>query len=145
MGTEQSKYPKPKEILDPPVDFKKETIDAVIEWKLQYFMGGWKQKSKEEQVNALEQLILKLCGVYGEEVLVNKQGDSFYFVPSKNTIVIDKNNPSIISTLHEFKHKLSGESEKLACRWSVQLFKEVFPKSFAELRFKEGTHMLIKK
>ena len=145
MTTENTKYPQPNEILDPPVDFKKETIDAVIDWKLQYFMGGWKEKSKTEQIDALEQLILKLCGVYGEEVHVNKLGDSFCFVPSKNTIHIDKNNPSIISTLHEFKHKLSGESEKTACRWSVQLFKECFPKAFAELKFKEGTHMLIKK
>ena len=140
-----TKYPKEQDILSPEIEFKKQTIDAVIEWKLQFFMGNWKDKNKTEKLNALEQLILKLCGVYGEEVHVNKLGDSFCFVPSKNTIHIDKNNPSIISTLHEFKHKLSGESEKTACRWSVQLFKECFPKAFAELKFKEGTHMLIKK
>lgn len=142
---ENTKYPTPEEILHPPVDFKDETIDAVIEWKLKYFNPQWKEKTKEDQVNALEELILKLCVVYSVEVNINKLGDSFCFIQNKNMIQIDKNNPSIISTLHEFKHKLNGENEKTACRWSVQLFKACFPKAFEQLKFKEGSHMLIKK
>lgn len=143
IGT-KSKYPTAEEIMNPEVDFKDNTIKTLLDWKVEFF-PKWNKKSKEEQLNALETLIQKLCGVYEEEVSVEKNGDLFCFVPSENTIHLDKNNPSIISTLHEFRHKLNGADEKAACRWSVQLFKKCFPTSFKNLEFHKGSHLLVRK
>ena len=137
-------YPTEKDIMNPEVDFKNATVKAVLEWKLNFF-PNWNTKAKEEQVNALEELIQKLCGVYGEKVIVDKKTDVFCFIPKTNTVCLDKNNPSIISTLHEFRHKLNGPDETSACRWSVQLFKRCFPKSFEKLEFAKGSHLLKKK
>jgi len=56
------------------------------------------------------------------------------------TIYLSDNNPSIISALHEFGHYLYGKSELKACRFSVHLFKEIFPIAYKKLKW-EG-HML---
>lgn len=138
------RYPTPEEIMKPEVPFKDDTLKAIMDWKLNFF-PNWQKKSNEEKLSALEYLIQKLCGVYEEVVAVNKYGVSFSFEPGSNTIHMDKENPSIISTLHEFRHKLNGADETSACRWSVQLFKRCFPKSFNKLMFKPGTHLLIRK
>lgn len=138
------KYPSPEEIMNPIVAFKPVTVNAVMDWKLNFF-PNWNTKSNEEKLTALEYLIQKLCVVYGENVGVNKYSDRFSFSGDENTINLDKENPSIVSTLHEFRHKINGSSEASACRWSVQLFKKCFPKSFDKLMFKPGTHLLIRK
>jgi hypothetical protein len=140
----KSKYPTAEEIMNPAVSYKDDTLAEMMAWKTKFF-PNWNTKPKEEQLEALKALILKLCGVYGEEVIVDKNGDSYCFIPGENTICLDKNNPSIISTLHEFRHKINGADETSACRWSVQLFKRCFPRSFEKLEFKKGSHLLIRK
>lgn len=57
-----------------------------------------------------------------------------------NEIMLDHNHASVVSTLHEFGHYLMGDSELEACRFSVWLFAEAFPGSYAKLHF-DG-HML---
>ena len=47
---------------------------------------------------------------------------------------------SVITFLHEWGHHLRGRSEREACRWSINLFRRCFPRSFARCRF-DG-HML---
>lgn len=64
-----------------------------------------------------------------------------YQIEQKRIILTDP--PSILSALHELGHHLYGESELDACRFSVHLFKEEFPKSFAKLTWKG--HQLVKK
>jgi len=34
--------------------------------------------------------------------------------------------------MHEWSHSL-GKGEKEACRWSINLFRKIFPKSYAKL------------
>lgn len=55
-----------------------------------------------------------------------------------NTIVLAK--LSVVTLLHEFAHA-RGFDERRACRFSLNLFRRVFPRSFARCRF-EG-HMLV--
>jgi len=55
-------------------------------------------------------------------------------------IYLSANSPSIISALHEFGHYKYGRSELKACRFSVHLFKEIFPIAYKKLKW-EG-HML---
>lgn len=60
------------------------------------------------------------------------------YIPSKDTIIL--HGMSVVSFLHEWGHKLHGRSEQEACRWSINLFRQCFPRSFARCRF-DG-HML---
>jgi len=46
---------------------------------------------------------------------------------------------SVVTYLHEFGHAL-GKGERGACRWSINLFKRCFPRSFA--RCDQSAHML---
>jgi hypothetical protein len=39
---------------------------------------------------------------------------------------------SVVTYLHEFAHAL-GRDERGACRWSINLFRRVFPEQFARL------------
>jgi hypothetical protein len=56
------------------------------------------------------------------------------FIPALDTIIL-RGRLSVITILHEWGHKRFGRNEARACRWSVNLFRRVFPASFARLRF----------
>jgi hypothetical protein len=144
MYNAKTMYPTAEEILNPPVDYKISTIRAVLEWKKQFFKS-WREKSNEEKLTALEILVAMLGKVYETSVSVNKYGTEFRYMQASATIEFDKEKPSIISTLHEFRHAINGGDEKSACRWSVQLFAKCFPTAFSNLQFKNGSHLLVKK
>lgn len=77
--------------------------------------------------------------VFGE---VNRDaGDSgsSCYIPTVQAIIL-RGRLSVVTYLHEFAHHLYGNSEQIACRWSVNLFRRCFPKSWQKLRF-EG-HMV---
>ena len=40
---------------------------------------------------------------------------------------------SVVTFLHEFAHAL-GKNERGACRWSINLFRRVFPRQYARLQ-----------
>ena len=44
-----------------------------------------------------------------------------------------KTRLSVVTYLHEFAHAM-GRDERGACRWSLNLFRRVFPEQFARLR-----------
>lgn len=57
-------------------------------------------------------------------------------------IILIGDKMSVVTYLHEYGHALKGSSEREACIWSINLFRKVFPKSFAGLR--AVGHMLVK-
>jgi len=57
-------------------------------------------------------------------------------------MTMDRNNPSIISLLHEVGHIIHGKSELEACIYSVSIFKNLFPKEYSRLTW--NGHMLKK-
>ena len=60
------------------------------------------------------------------------------FIPAANAIVL-RGRLSVITYLHEFAHARGVASERRACKWSLNLFRRCFPKSWRRLTF-EG-HM----
>jgi hypothetical protein len=140
-----SNYPSPEQIMKNPVDFREDTLEAVREWKKEYFDNMWKDLSNDHRLMRLHTLVAKLSSVYGVSPSVERYDDHYAFNPSRNLISFDAAHPSIISTLHEFRHAINGPDETSACRWSVHLFKQCFPKQFDQLMFKPGTHLLVKK
>lgn len=137
-------YPTPEEIMDHPISFRLSTIDIVTDWRAAHF-GSWPSLEKSTRVDALSALARKLLQSYGVEVFTVQNGDAYSYRPDSRTLTIDRENPSIISTLHEVAHAIYGASELQACRWSVWLFKKVFPKAFDNLTFAPGSHLLVRK
>jgi hypothetical protein len=131
-----SRYPKPEEIIKKRIRFKKTTKNNLLEWKQENYKE-WNKKTTQEKNIKLEKLIKKF-----DPTTQIKKGKKYCFYPLLNIIEIDKNNPSIISTLHEIAHNIFGNSELQACRWSIQLFQEIFPKDYKKLKWQN--HMLIK-
>jgi hypothetical protein len=48
-------------------------------------------------------------------------------------IITMRGKLSVVTFLHEFAHAL-GRDERGACRWSINLFRRVFPEQYARLR-----------
>jgi len=132
-------YPTSRQIMAKEVKFKAETIAAVKAWKTENFVG-WKNKGELDKFVALHNLLDRLAVVYNRPVGFSI-GDYDHYNRALGIVVLV--NPSIITALHEFAHHL-GMGEHGACRWSVWLFKKVFPGSFAKLRFIPGSHMLVR-
>ena len=132
-------YPSKEEILEdrPSIEtcFEPSIIDFCNQWKKdiwQIHKGG---KTKE-RFEALRMLIQEICllkpKIQMARVRLDENASTPYYIPSNITIFLNK-HLSIISALHELGHHLYGESELLACRFSVHLFKEIFPKAFSKL------------
>lgn len=140
--THHNDYPTPEEIMASEVKHKAGAIKILRMWK-----HVWKSKQAsatvDEKLTMFDALLEALAEEYNKPVQLQYHPDAYscYYVPAVKTVYINSSF-SIISTLHEFAHHLYGPSEKQACRWSVWLFKKVFPKAFAKLTWKG--HLLVK-
>lgn len=134
----QRNYPRTAdEVLDPPVVFKQSVIDAVTNFKT---MGAW-TGNLQEKFAKFQTLNDSLNEVYGLNVaLINDIGvendspgssGSSYFNPSLNEIHL-QGRLSVVTFLHEYAHALDKD-ERDAVRWSLNLFRQVFPTQFAAL------------
>lgn len=136
-------YPTKKEILENPPNNIKDDILILEEWKSINYKG-WKEKKTIDKHEALYNLINELSKMHGHHCEIQNTDEENYYDNEKHTINISKNNPSIISALHEFGHHLYGESELKACSYSIWLYKLVFPKMYAKMNF-EGHLLKMKK
>lgn len=134
-----TRYPTKDEILalEPPAMGL--YIPVLEDWKAANYVG-WSHKDWHQKFEALRKLIDMLSGVNGFFPDVVVPTDFYAYSPTAKVIMMGCDNLSIISTLHEMGHFLFGPSELMACRFSVWLFKEVFPKTYEKLRW-EG-HLL---
>jgi len=131
-------YPKTvAECIDDKMKYRKATLDAVKEFR---GLRPWKGTLRERR-NKIVHLHRVLCEIYAKDIGIAfvPEAESQY-IPEENIIVLK--NLSVVTFLHEFAHTL-GKDEKDACRWSLNLFKRCFPKSFAKST-KVG-HLLIRK
>ena len=122
------------------IDFSKETIQAVKEWKKQWYKD-WKSLKIPRQNIALQDLIFRISiamNLRGKKAPIIIAMNKYAYHYNIETIEIDPKKPSIISILHEFAHHLHGPNEQTACAWSITLFKKCFPKSFAKLKWQDN-------
>ena len=118
-----------EEIMAEEMPLPKLFKDILKGWKKR-FWKGWNTRPAEEKLQALTSLIQLLTCL---EVNI-KEGAKYRYFSDTQTIELDSQHPSLVSTLHEIGHHYYGGSELLACRFSVQLFKAVFPGSFKKLK-----------
>jgi len=129
-------YPSMNEILAEKPEIIPEIIQTVQKWKETEF-NGWPTFSNSKKLNKLRLLMEKII-----PTLNYSFENAFYYACNRQNRIIysNQNNPSIISSLHEVGHALFGPSELKACRFSIWIFKDLFPKSFNKL--KTDKHML---
>lgn len=136
-----TKYPTKEEIMVMPYQLNTEFVKRLAEWRDNEYKNNWKVSDKDGKGILLARLINILNSDSANQVKV-KYAYQYYYQPETQTIYLDCDNPSILSTLHEYAHHILGASELDACRFSVWLFKECFPEAFQKLKWKG--HMLIK-
>lgn len=125
------------ECLNPHRKFKPDALRAVRAYARS---KPW-QGSLGERQNKMRRLHAALAVAYDREPAKlifagpndADSGRSCY-LPALDTIIL-RGPLSAISYLHEVSHWLRGADEREAVGWSVNLFRRVFPRSFARLRF----------
>lgn len=92
-----------------------------------------------ERLEKFQHLHAALCAAYGlstrlrcVDVDRNRCSGSSSYTPIADMITL-RGRLSVVTYLHEFGHAL-GYGEQGACRWSINLFRRMFPRSFARLR-----------
>ena len=124
--------------------YQRETVAAIREYRRSKPWRG----SLSERTQKLRRLHSALCTAYGLTTdLICSVGDDdagssggSHYSPSRNRITLT-GRLSVITYLHEFGHAL-GYGEQGACRWSINLFRRFFPRSYSRLQA-EG-HTLIR-
>jgi len=136
------KYPSKEEILNNLPKANKSNVKILQDWKTNTWQPN-KKKGEEHNFLALKTLIKQLSKHFNSEVSIKFRPSipSCCYFPNEKTIYLN-NSLSIVSSLHELGHHLFGSSELKACRWSVSLFRDAFPKSYSKLQWKG--HLLIK-
>jgi hypothetical protein len=132
MTPYQPNYPETVlEVLNPPVQFRPAVVEAVKAFaKSKPYRG-----TTEERMEKFLALHGELCRIYEKKTRLMfgdiDGGDSggSYYRPSADTITVT-GKLSVVTYLHEFAHAL-GRDERGAVRWSVNLFRLCFPRSFA--------------
>jgi hypothetical protein len=137
-------YPTREEILGQEENIESNIIQKVLEWKKETWLPEKQKENPEIRFELLEKLIEKLNQETNHQITMTYKPEmpSACYIPIIDTICMNK-SLSIISTLHEYAHALFGPEEAKACKWSVWLFIQTFPKSFQKLEW--NGHCLIKR
>lgn len=135
-------YPTKKQILQKPFPLDPIVLAVAAIWKLGYLKKlaakDQKQRLKEIQL-LLDLLAAKLTPARSPRIAL---GETYCYHPASQTIYLDKTHASVISALHELGHHAYGPSELKACRFSVWLFKTIFPEFYEKLTW--VGHLLVK-
>ena len=136
-------YPTREQILEKEIKHKKETIKILKNWKKNVWKPVKKGGDNNLKFDALEILVRSLSEIYQKpiNIIYEPERPSCSYDQLTQTLFINK-SLSIISTLHEFAHHLYGPNELQTCRWSVNLFRKIFPRAYNRLKW--NRHMLVK-
>ncbi|MEI8194299.1 MAG: hypothetical protein WCI73_00160 [Phycisphaerae bacterium] len=131
------------EILDDSLTFNPEALRAVKNFAKS---KPWRGLTVEERQEKFRQLNTALSAAYGIPVPIlvfagsgSDTGDSSY-QPATNTIRLT--GLSVVTLLHEHAHA-RGMGERGATKWSVNMFRRVWPRSFAKCQ--QVGHMLLRR
>jgi len=143
MAQPHGNYPATAaEVLDPPVQFKSITIEILERFKASNPWRGHYGPTRWGQAK-FSLLHRDLCAAYGlsTELVFGydfaRRGvpsGTSNFRPGSDLITLH-GRVSVVTYLHEFSHALHGPCGRRAVRWSLNLFRKVFPEQFARLDF----------
>lgn len=124
-------------ILETPVEYPAHVIDVMKEFKKYHKLGT---ESDESRLDAMSILVREIASAYQVQAPIirmdridgSSSADSCY---SQNDHSITmRGKLSIITFLHEVAHAILSHNEHQARVWSLNLFKRIYPKSFAKLQ-----------
>ena len=131
------------EVMDEAMRFKPATLRAVRAFASSKPWSGSIEKRKEK----FAKVNFDLAAAYGApkpelrfEQMDGTCSSSSYYLSMAHRIVLS-GKLSVVTYLHEFAHAL-GKDEADACRWSINLFRQCFPRQFSRLIHRG--HMLIR-
>lgn len=135
-------YPhRVEDVLDPTMTFDPKVVTSVKRFSRSRPWRGTVAE-RQKKFRKLHVELAKALSVNPPILIFSRSahGDTreSCYILSQDTIILV--GLSVVTFLHEWGHRLHGRSEREACRWSINLFRECFPRSFARCRF-EG-HML---
>jgi hypothetical protein len=139
-----SNYPETvTEVLQPAMQFPAGVIDALQRFAVACPWSGTTDE-RFQKFRTLSAALSHECDI-PEPELVIKQIDGgssgrSYYLPQRHRIVL-VGKLSVVTLLHELAHAC-GLGERDACAWSINLFRQVFPRQYSRL-IHQG-HMLIR-
>jgi hypothetical protein len=118
------------EVLDPAMTFRPAALRAV---RALARSRPWRG-SVAVRALKLQACLIELSAAYGLRLpaLSVVPGAADCYRPAAHEIVLGE-RLSVVTFLHEFAHA-RGHDERQACRWSLNLFRRCFPRSFARCR-----------
>ena len=124
------------EVLDPAMTFKLAALRAMRAFARS---KPW-QGSIAQRKSKFRRLHRALADAYGialprlvfQNVEADAPSGASSYCPATHTITL-RGKLSVLTYLHEFAHA-RGADERQACRWSINLFRRCFPRSFARCR-----------
>jgi len=134
-------YPRTvAEVLDDDMKFNPDVLRAVKAYRAAKPWRG----SEDEKRAKLRVFHRALCRIYGRSTALVLVGEAALacagiFEPALDRITLGK--VSVVTYLHEFGHVL-GKDERETCRWSINLFRRIFPRSYANCD--HAGYMLVK-
>jgi len=132
------------EVLDDNLRFRTETVVA-LRWFKEHVRRNRLHAHDESRIEAMKLLVEKLSNIYRipvpeieMESVTGRPGGSgsSSYEPERNRIIL-RGRLSVITLLHEFAHVL-GKDERKACRWSINLYRLVYPEIFERLMHRNG-------
>lgn len=123
------------EVLDSDIRFHRRALRAVR--KLAH-AKPWRG-SVRQRLDKFRHCAIDLASAYDVTCPNVQIGVVDCYIPAAATIYL-RRNCSVVSFLHEFAH-VRGMDERDACRWSINLFRKVFPRSFE--RCSQRGHLLV--
>jgi hypothetical protein len=124
------------EVLDPALTFRPAALRAVRAFARSRPWRG----SVGERKQKFRRLNRDLAAAYGiaeprlvfQNVEAGAGSGASSYRPACHAITL-AGRLSVLTYLHEFAH-VRGADERQACRWSINLFRRCFPRSFARCR-----------
>ncbi|MCH7700374.1 MAG: hypothetical protein IID37_01685 [Planctomycetes bacterium] len=140
----QGDYPETViEVIDSEMRFRPATLRAVRAFASSKPWSGSLEKRKEKFIKVTHDLATAYNvpepDLRFEQLDGTSSGGSYYL--PKMHLIIMSGKLSVVTYLHEFAHAL-GKDEADACRWSINLFRQCFPRQFSRLIHRG--HMLIR-
>lgn len=123
------------EVIDPRATYRPAALRAVRAFRREKAWRG----SVEERILKIGRLNQALAEAYGipscrlQFVRIGATSGNGFYEPATHTIGL-VGRMSVVTFLHEFAHA-RGMDERRACRWSINLFRRLFPHSFARCTF----------
>jgi len=128
------------EVIDDAMIFRPEILEVAEKFKGTH---PWRGTINERKAK-FAALHADLCQIFGKRTTLGfgridgSPSDNSSYCRCADTITL-RGRLSVVTYLHEFAHAL-GLDERGACEWSLNLFRQIFPKIFSR-GMKDG-HML---